>query len=378
MKKIKTKLCICIIIVIGVISAIVIGRVIAINHNNDYYEICIQAEKDRIIKNQSVDGAIYTYYDNNQETSGIYTKAVNPYFACIAARGLLTGNAKEEHISAVKKYIDWHIKHLETDGSIKDYQLYYQGKTLIGEEQEKPDSEDSYCALFLSLLEEYYEKTKDKEYMNSISGYVDIIAKKLIENQLDNGLTVNSQESGLAYIMDNVEVSESLYKYRKLYSEVYEKRVDMTISDDNIKNAYQKNKIAIEELLWNSEREEYVVGIDKKGNILGVNDYSDIYPYWSAQLYPQVFGYTSRSGNRGKEIYQRFCQEVDWTELEFRKEKSSSYWCMLPYVAALNGDRKRAEEYFEALEKSIDKKLNTGFYIGESGFLIQAYEEMKI
>ena len=51
---------------------------------------------------------------------------------------------------------------------------------------------------------------------------------------------------------------------------------------------------------------------------------------------------------------------------------------MLPYVAALNGDRKRAEEYFEALEKSIDKKLNTGFYIGESGFLIQAYEEMKI
>lgn len=378
MKKFKTILFICIIIVIGVVSSIAIGRVIAIKDNNDYYEICIQAEKDRIMKNQSVDGAIYTYYDNNQERSGIYTKAVNPYFACIAARGLLTGNAKEEHISAVRKYIDWHIRHLEMDGSIKDYQLSYQGETLIGEEQEKPDSEDSYCALFLILLEEYYEKTKDKEYMNSISGYVDIIAKKLIENQLDNGLTVNSQESGLAYLMDNVEVSQALYKYEKLYFEVYEKRVDMTISDDNIKNAYQKNKISIEELLWNSKAEEYLVGIDKKGNILGVNDYSKIYPYWSAQLYPQVFGYTSGSENRGKEVYQRFCQEVDWTELEFRKEKSSSYWCMLAYVAALNGDRNRAEEYFEALEKSIDEKLNTGFYIGESGFLIQAYEKMKI
>ena len=85
------------------------------------------------------------------------TVTMNPYFADVAALALLD-NA-EKYAENVKKYMDWHFAHLNTnktdynrmDATIYDYNITLENGKIVKEESKGSyDSTDSYAATFLS------------------------------------------------------------------------------------------------------------------------------------------------------------------------------------------------------------------------------------
>ena len=121
-----------------------------------WLETVLIGEKRWILENQGSEGEIYM---NGSEAGD-----VNPYFACMAALGLLaeTKNCPITEIEkkAVGRYLDWHTGILlETDGKMGIYRKE-SGKLIY---KEKADSEDGYLGMYLFLMGKYLEKTENTD-----------------------------------------------------------------------------------------------------------------------------------------------------------------------------------------------------------------------
>ena len=333
--------------------------------NNEYFDARIQGEKRYILDNRTPDGAILTYYSDKPEQDG--KRYMNPYFACIAARGLLQGEVTREQDTAVRAYLSWHSAHLEQDGGMSDYD--YDGKNAKWSSRNDADSTDSYAALYLILVSEYYGKTRDKEFIREIGGKISLAAGKMLEMQQPDGLMAMSDAHPVRYTMDNAEVNLALRKLAALYKAVPELQGDA----EKISAALDRNTKAIAALLREKDSGEYLVGLDKKGAAHKETDRNRVYPFWTAQLFPQLFGITDGA----KALYDSFCESVSWTDMSFRRDDSSSYWCALLCAAAQNKDRARVDEYLAAYDKALGDMRGYPYYCAESGWAITAYELMK-
>lgn len=117
---------------------------------------------------------------------------VVPYFACLAALGLV----KAGHPEPARRYIRWHNAHREPDGTLFDWE-----RTAGSGWKKLPtrDSTDSYAAVYLELAEALQEK----------AGIAESLTVLRRERQT-NGLTIAKPDYPVCYLMDNIEVWRGL------------------------------------------------------------------------------------------------------------------------------------------------------------------------
>ena len=148
-----------------------------ISVRQEWLETVLTREKKWILENQGPEGEIYM--------NGSKAGDVNPYFACMAALGLLaeTKNCPmtETEQKAVGRYLDWHTGVLlETDGKMGIYRK--EGGELIY--KEKADSEDGYLGMYLFLMGKYLEKTESTDLPESWKNGISLALKKIQINWL--------------------------------------------------------------------------------------------------------------------------------------------------------------------------------------------------
>ena len=203
-----------------------------IDARQKWLETVLAGEKKWILENQGPEGEFYM--------NGSKAGDVNPYFACMAALGLLaeTKNCPitETEKKAVGRYLDWHTGILlETDGKMGIYRKE-SGKLIY---KEKADSEDGYLGMYLFLMGKYLEKTESTDLPESWKKGISLALKK-IQSLMQDGITQVSEENTTVYLMDNLEVWKGLYelehaglKDEQAIREIYLKGFEYTVTIGN-------------------------------------------------------------------------------------------------------------------------------------------------
>ena len=302
---------------------------------------------------QMDDGAIL----NHRILTYSQTKMV-PYFSCTAAEGFLA-SGNESYYPRVKKFCEWYFNHLNRgvdentlDGTIFDY--YYQ---LISNNydittKKERDSEDSYAALFISLLKNYADITNDFDFLIAHRDDIDLIMSVLTSPKLlNNGLTYAKTSYEIKYTMDNSEVYSGFIAAEWIYRNVF---------NDNIKGDIFANHANVlsetfEKLLWKEEKQAYLYHANQN---LDNIDLTKFYPQGVVQLTSQMFNLIKPDGNRSQYLYKRFIETFPkWATLE----ENTHPW-------GFAGRSLSMGHIWEPVEKWLDnvkeKYVNTGFRSG--------------
>ena len=154
-----------------------------ISARQKWLETVLTGEKKWILENQGPEGEIYM--------NGSKAGDVNPYFACMAALGLLAETKNclmtETEKKAVGRYLDWHTGILlETDGKMGIYRKE-SGKLVY---KEKADSEDGYLGMYLFLMGKYLEKTESTDLPQYWKKGISLALKK-IQSLMQDGYAWN-------------------------------------------------------------------------------------------------------------------------------------------------------------------------------------------
>lgn len=336
----------------------------------------LEEEKAWIRRNQGEYGEIYLNTSDDWEHRG----TVNPYFACQAAMGLLTGKVTERDLDSVAAYLSWHADRLiESGGIVCDYK-YIDGKL---EPTGTYDSVDSYLAVFLTLFASYAEQGGDLSALANCREAVEICADQL-RALTTEGLTSVSEDNGVAYVMDNAEVYEAYSRMAGLMAS------DRTLfakwdREKELKRffaqAAEDSRLAIGKYLWNSQEGRYEIGLNGKHGPLKYTGWQKFYPDAAAQIYPVSSGLFP-PGDAGERLYRELCEHYDWEYLYIPEEDYD--WPVLSYIAVSMGDIPRAETYLKKfyLKYSVDRgyplhTADSGWTARTCDALISRYEEQK-
>lgn len=356
--------------------------------NIRFYEEIAKTEHAWIAHNQVANGAILFYREEEGTTN------VVPYFSSIAAMSLLGQTSKQNDVEVVRAYLDWYFLHLNSKeqdvlngaGTIFNYSIVMDKDTLVDEKSLNAyDSVDSYAATFLLLLNAYYDKTNDTDYIITNMDRIILVIDALKKTFDSVDLSKTKQEQGIKYLMDNVEVNQSLKDTITLLQRLSKIKEYQESSYYDIGNEYMnvlsdlltKNTTAIEELLWNQEDSHYEIGLDESNSIIVFSGWNNFYADAIAQIFPIAFGVIEPDSERAKQLYDRFCNEYKWEEFEhFNKEDVSFYWCVLAYVGAMMGDEVRVGQFLSYYQRNIALNHDYPLYVAESGWCIMACDRM--
>ena len=276
------------------------------------------------------------------------TVTMNPYFADIAALALLD-NA-EKYAENVKAYMDWHFSHLNTtetdynrmDATIYDYNNTLENGKIVKEESKGTyDSTDSYAATFLTVVNKYYEKTGDKEYVIANADDIARVAEAMLYT-LQMGLTYAKPDYKVMYLMDNCEVYEGCVSAAKLLKVISAESSAYDITTTKVDYAAKWIKSTIESKMWNAEGKYYEPGLFTDGSAAFEFTWNEFYPCATAQLFPIVHGLIAADTIRAKELYDTFSATFDWAGYNIPSEFC---WGSNVYAAALVGDVDSVIEY---------------------------------
>lgn len=324
----------------------------------------IKKEGDWIIKScQLSSGAIVTPYPRG--------KMIVPYYANLAAFGLARDSA---YSGPILKYLSWYFAHLEKPdrwgvyGTVYDYSLGADGQEVSTLDY---DSADSYGATLLTLARAYYEISKDRDFLFSCKENLENISEGIMSLQDRDGLTWAKPGHKVKYLMDNCEVFRGLSDLAFLAEKVYR--------DTDCAEMLQKKAGAVRKGIQDRLRrgELYLYAAGKRMLPFQKIKLRKWYPDAVAQLYPAWTGVIDPCSAWAIKIYEKFNKaQPGWPELE----KADPFpWCVVAYVAALMGDKKRVLTY---LEKITAKYLNNGhpwpWHPLESGFLMLALNSIDI
>lgn len=328
-------------------------------------------EKDWIKKNQGEGGEIYLNYNGNPLGAG----DVNPYFACLAAQGLLAGTPSKEDMDAVKKYLLWHREHfLESQGIVENYRLKEGSLVSTG----KYDSVDSYVAVFLSLLCQYGLRGGDVASIDMDNEVLSIATDRLRE-LTENGLVRIKPDREVFYLMDNIEV---LAAYRDAAVFVAASGAEPWLLDKQelwsryLEAVSREMEEAIRASLWNEQEKRFHIGLGSGKTPLDFADWNVLYPDAVAQIYPAAFG-ISLSGADNTMLYEKLCSSIDWENMNFG-EGEEFCWGILAYTAALLEDAERAETYLSQYEKKTKESRAYPLHTADSGWVAKACAELEL
>lgn len=325
----------------------------------EYLKEFIKEEKTWIKNNQDTDGQIYM----NSIGSIKNAKDVNPYFACLAAQGLLEGEISNEDMESTKAYIDWQMdRFIDEGGEIPNYKMTSDGLIKSGE----PDSLDSYIAVYISLISKYIEKggTVEKEkYEKTIE-----LAIEKLEELTEDGLTKISFESSVIYLMDNIEVQAA---YRDLLMVTKDQA-----QEKQLQEAIEKSQKSINEKLWNENEKRYELGFSSNGNIIKADDIRNLYPDAIAQIYNIAFNIYPKGEKSAKELYLNFNENIGWDRMEF-KRTNSFFWSELSYISSLIPDIPRTERYLNTYIEKTSQSRKYPFHTASAGWIIKTASSLE-
>ena len=310
-----------------------------------------ESETAYLASMQLPNGALPMTYTKN----GVLT--VNPYFADFAALALLD-NA-DEYADEVVKYMDWHFDHLNTkaedfnklDGTIYDYKVTMKNGEIVSEIISTPenadsyDTTDSYAATFLTVVNKYFQRTGDSDYLVANAKDLYRIAKVMFATY-QNGLTYAKPNHLIKYLMDNCEVYEGAVAAQRIFEELVLRGLteytDMRDDCDEMSYTVRDN---INNKLWNYTGQHYragivaYVGVPRK-----VFSWDLYYPQATSQLFPIICGVIEPGTDRAKHIYETFSEHYHWEAFDYPDD---FYWGANVQAAAIMNDLDSVTEYME-------------------------------
>lgn len=332
----------------------------------------LYTEKEWILSNQGADGAFYM----NGEKAG----NINPYFACLAAIGLLEGIAdgKESIVgaadfgdsklhetetdvqAAVFRYLDWHTALLiSTGGEMGSYRK--DGETLV--RTQDADSVDAYLGVYLELMGRYVQAFPG-EVLPENWKTGSLLALEQLERLMPDGVAQVSEENKAQYFMDNVEVWKGLLEFEK------------GMEAQAARALRQQLQGCIPEVFWNEETQTWRVLAGDDGF-----DRLDFYPDGIAQVYPLIYGFPEDGAAGG---YQRFCEQFSWQSVSDAERPSDFLWTMTGMAAAKTGDWERLETFLKNYQREFALSREYPLYTAEAGWicrecgaLYREYERQK-
>lgn len=284
---------------------------------------------------------------------------INPYFACMAAQGLLSGETAQEDLDAAQRYIDWHCKKfLEWDGQVPDFRISGGRETTS-----VPDSTDAYIAVFLSLV---CRKAELTDKLGRAEEQALALGVEKLESLTVGGLTTVRAGDARCYYMDNLEVLEACGRIERLS----ERMPGLKDLGNRAGDLAREISAAIEDKLWNPDQRCYEVGILTDGKTISAGSLKEFYPGGVAQVYGAFWDFPLSDKERGKELYKRFCKDFRWETMKL--PNTEFYWSELALVAAEFEDLERAESYLEAYRGRVKRDRNWPLHIGAAGWTAKA------
>lgn len=303
-----------------------------------------ETETSYLASVQLENGAIPMTGEQNGEVT------VNPYFSSVAALALLD-NA-DKYAQNVKAYAEWYFAHLNTadtdyngvDGTIYDYIITLENGKIIKEAAKGSyDSTDSYAATFLTVLNKYYEKTGDADYILSRAADIDRVADALLST-FSFGLTYAKPDYEVKYLMDNCEVYEGMVAGMQLLTLINDTTLDGMLRLAKYKMGNEVVAQAIEKSLWNAGNGHYEAGIFASGTAINEFAWNEFYPSATAQLFPITCGVIDADSARASKLYNRFCEEYDWQNHNI---PDAFCWGNNALAAAMVGDVEAVMTYMQ-------------------------------
>lgn len=255
------------------------------------------------------------------------TVTVNPYFADFAALALL--DKADVYGENVKKYIEWHLAHLNTadtdpnglDGTIFDYTVTLSDGNITAETSKGSyDSVDSYAATFLTVLNKYYTATGDAQFLLSHAKDIDRIARAMLSTAV-LGLTVAKPDYRIKFLMDNCEVYEGTAAAVQLFENVLCKEDSAyTLTLKRCEALFTQMSRAIENVMWNKTEGHYRVSLSEFGANALAFSWNEFYPCATAQLFPILHGVIEPNTERANKLYDKFCETYAWELFDIPSE----------------------------------------------------------
>lgn len=187
-----------------------------------------------------------------------------PYFANLALINVLRVNTTASTLTRVQAYLDWYIRNTNDDGTIYDYNVTANGDEVSTKVY---DSTDAYAGTFLSLVKRYLDASGNRSWVTSNAANINKVANATwLTYNPDLNLTYAQPGYKAYYTMDNVEVWKGLDDYSQLLADM---------DDSTYEHYYYRAELIRNGLyynLWNSERNEYQVGLSWLINELMTND----------------------------------------------------------------------------------------------------------
>ena len=340
-------------------------EVVLTQEEKEFLETFVETERAYIAGNQIENGAIPMTYNANAELT------VNPYFSCYAVLALL--DDAENYQDEVKSYFEWHFAHLNTektdyagiDGTIYDHIVTVENGIVTAERMHprKYDSSDSYAAIFLTVLNKYYNETGDAEYIISKRNDIARVVNAMTAT-MHNGLAFACPDYKIKFLMDNSEVYEGAVNGAELFAKVicpadssYNKTLD--ICKDTASDVSE----AIERQMWDYNNGYYKTALNPSGTSAAKVNWSSFYPTATSQLFAISCGVISPETERAKNLYATFCEYHDWEHLNFNSEFC---WGSVVIAAAKMNDKDRVITYAESYNEEYGDHAYP-LYSGDAG-----------
>jgi hypothetical protein len=298
------------------------------------------------------------------------TSRINPYYANLAAIGLVKDPARYVQ---VENWMRWYIAHLNhTDkwnlgGTMYDYNIVNGAEVSSGD----ADSTDSYAATFLSLAYAYYATGNPaaQSYVRSISGDLDLIAQVLVKTQQSDGLTWAKPDYQIKYLMDNSEVFRGLADVSTLFG---------SMGDSTKEGYYGTVATNCQRGVWNMWLgNTWAVYKDALGR-LAAPTLSTWYPDASAQMFPVLYGVVQGNDSKAVASYASFnAAWPGWAQLSYNNQDPFP-WVMIADGAAQMGDKTRVATYANSVRaKWVNKGFPWTWYSMEAGWYLRLTAYMQ-
>jgi hypothetical protein len=214
----------------------------------------IRQSADTIMACAQPDGLIRLYPSADAQT-------VRPYFSNMAALGLLRAyqaSSDRRYLAAAIAAAAWYASHQNPDGTTYDV----AGTPGAQRATRDYDSSDAYPATFLVLTREIFAVTRDKAWVQSMRGAVQLALKGIKLTWQGDGLTWAKPSYRIKYLMDNLEVRQGL----RAAADLAAAWGDGKAAGDCTQMLSLNCKGLLK--LWNTARHHWAVGLDEAGNPL--------------------------------------------------------------------------------------------------------------
>lgn len=274
---------------------------------------------------------------------------VMPYFANVAAIGLIDANTSTSRAAALK-WMKWYLGHLNSAApDVPQYSVYdYDYDPVTGSQTPTGDfdSVDSYASTTLNLALKAYQSgdTSLKTYVKKNIVTYEAIANLLtysgttgvrVASGPDAGLTLAKPSYPIAYTMDNAEVYSGLVDFAAL-----EQALGRTSQSSYYQSWATTTKNAIIAKLWNSGNNNWDWAYGTPSNT------TTFYADGVAQLWPTLYGVVAPSSAKAIAGWSQFTSSFPtW----YSSVPDNYSWASVARTAQLMGDSTHATSYITAL-----------------------------